>query len=48
MASNNETVSRQNLWADNGADNIAKSIASEGNIRVTAHYYSRMLTDDRR
>ena len=38
--SNNETVSRQNLWAGN----IAKSMASEGNSAQLL----RMLTDDRR
>ena len=40
MTSNNETVSRQNLWADN----VAKSMTSEGNsARSPANV---VLTDD--
>ena len=37
MTSNNETVSRQNLWAGN----IAQSMTSEG---YTVHCYPRMST----
>ena len=37
MTSNNETVSRQNLWADN----IAKSIASEGNSALLLAHVDR-------
>ena len=39
MTSNNETVSRQNLWAGN----IAKSMTSEGN-KALLPTYPRMLT----
>ena len=39
MTSNNETVSRQNLWAGN----IAKSTTSEGN-KALLPTYLRMLT----
>ena len=41
MTSNNETVSRQNLSADNGADNIAKSITSEGNSALLHAHVDR-------
>ena len=40
MKCNDETVSRQNLWAGN----IAKSMTSEGNSACS----SWMMTDDRR
>ena len=39
MTSNNETVSRQNLWAGNTAKNLWCQ-------RVTFHCYLRRLTDD--